>query len=48
MKQKNEKVDFQFKMWWYIKNVNMNALETSGEIEYIFILIKIQFEQLTI
>ena len=48
IKMKNEKVDFQFEMWWYIENVNMNVFETSNEIKCVFILIKVQFEQLTI
>ena len=41
MKQKNEKVNFQFKVWWHIENVNMNVFEMSSEIEYVFTLIKI-------
>ena len=48
MKKKDKEINFQFEIWWHIENVNMNVFKTSDEIEYVFILIKIQFKQLTI
>ena len=35
-------------MWRHIENVNINVFEMNNEIEWVCILIKIQFEQLTI
>ena len=48
IKQKNEKIGFQFEMWRHIENVNINVFKTNNEIECVFALIKIQLKQLTI
>ena len=48
IKQKDKKIGFQFEMWRYIENIDMNVFEINSEIEYVFILIEIQLEQLTI
>ena len=48
IKQKDKKIGFQFEMWRYIENIDMNVFEINSEIEYVFILIEIQLKQLTI
>ena len=48
IKEKIEKIDFQFKMWRHIENVDMNVFEMNNEIEWIFALTEIQLKQLTI
>ena len=44
MKKKNEKINFQFKIWWYIENVIIKRFESRDEVRCIFTLIEIQFK----
>ena len=33
IKKKNKKIDFQFEIWWHIKNIDINVFEINNEIE---------------